>query len=372
MLMKDFELRGSLVELLGALPDAVIVATSDGRIAAVNDNLCSLAGYSKDELIDMRIEMLVPGRSRARHVALRSAYITGGGGVRSMSSRLDIMLARADSTEVPVDVSLCTIPYANDLLVLATIRDASIRRRAELSVDRERAFLGAMNDVSRALLDGRDVDETLDLVTRRSRSLLDADLAMLVLPDSRSEDKKLVVRIADGLAARELLGSAIPSDLSMTAIAMREHEPAMIADGSTDPRLFRPPAWPNEIGATLIVPLHSRGETLGSMTIARRRGRPMFLATDVTYMKAFAAHATLAIADARQQEQLRLMRTLDERDRMAESMRDTVVNRLYSVGLTLHVLLRHDLPSGSDDRIWSAINELDETIAAMREAIFPR
>ena len=98
----------------------------------------------------------------------------------------------------------------------------------------------------------------------------------------------------------------------------------------------------------------------------------MFLASDVIFMKTFAAHATLAITDARQQEQLRLMRALAERDRMADSMRDTVVNRLYSVGLTLHVLLQHELPSGDEDRIWGAINELDESIAAVRDAIFPR
>jgi signal transduction histidine kinase len=108
------------------------------------------------------------------------------------------------------------------------------------------------------------------------------------------------------------------------------------------------------------------------MTIARCGGRPMFLASDVTLMKTFAAHATLAIADVRRQENLRLLRALDERDRMADTLKDTVVNRLYSVGLTLHVLLQHDLPEGTDARIWSAIDELDETIAAMRDAIFPR
>ena len=108
------------------------------------------------------------------------------------------------------------------------------------------------------------------------------------------------------------------------------------------------------------------------MTIAKRRGRPMFLATDVTFMKTFAAHATLAVADARQQEQLQLLRVLEERDRVADSIRDTVVKRLYNVGLTLHVLLQHDLPEASDERVWSAINEIDATIAAMREALFPQ
>jgi PAS domain S-box-containing protein len=369
--MDPFEMPGSFVEFLGALPDAVLVATAEGRIVAANANLCALSGHAESELVDSLIEELVPGRLRAQHVALRSGYIASGGGTRSMSSRGDIVLVRADGSEVPVDVALCTIPYADDRVVIATLRDASARRNAELSVERERAFLTAMNDVSRSLLDNGNVDETLDLVTRRARALLDADLAMLVLPDTNVEGE-LVVQVADGLAAGQLVGSMLPADSSMAGIAMREHEPALIADGSKDPRLFRPPAWPHDIGPTLVVPLHARGQTVGSMTIARCGGRPMFLASDVSLMKTFAAHATLAIADVRQQENLRLLRALDERDRMADTLKDTVVNRLYSVGLTLHVLLQHDLPEGSDARIWSAIDELDETIAAMRDAIFPR
>ena len=198
--MDPFEMPGSFIELLGALPDAVLVATTDGRIVAANANLCALSGHVESELVDSLIEELVPGRFGAQHVALRSGYIASGGGTRAMSSRADIVLLRADGSEVPVDVALCTIPYADDRVVIATLRDASARRNAELSVERERAFLTAMNEVSRSLLDKGDVDETLDLVTRRARALLDADLVMLVLPDDNVEGE-LVVQVADGLAA---------------------------------------------------------------------------------------------------------------------------------------------------------------------------
>jgi PAS domain S-box-containing protein len=361
----------SFVELLGALPDAALVTTLDGRIVAANSLLYTLAGYSDGDLVDAPVEQLVPGPLRARHVALRTGYVDGGAGIRAMSSRLDIVLRRSDGTEVPVDIALGTIPYADDLFVVATVRDASIRRRAEMSVERERAFLAAMNDVSGALLEAVDVELTLELVTTRARTLLDADLAMLLLPD-RDDPDSLVVHIADGLGARELQGSTLPVDRSMSGLAMRDHEPALVADGGKDPRFFRPAGWPDDIGATLIVPLYSRGESLGSVTIAKRRGQRMFDPSDVTLMKTFAAHATLAITEARHREEMRRMRALAERERLADSIRDTVVNRLYSVGLTLHVLLQHEHTPASEDRIWSAINELDESIAAVRDAIFPR
>ena len=53
------------------------------------------------------------------------------------------------------------------------------------------------------MLDAGDVDETLQLVTARARGLLDADLAMLVVPDP-DDAGSLLVRVADGLAAEGL------------------------------------------------------------------------------------------------------------------------------------------------------------------------
>src|SRR5665213_4330122 len=101
----------SFVELLGALPDGVVVVTT-APFAPTTSPL--------------------------------------GGGVRSMSSRLDIVLLHSDGREIPVDVALCTIPYADDRLIVATVRDASNRRRVELDVERERARFSARCTTYRA------------------------------------------------------------------------------------------------------------------------------------------------------------------------------------------------------------------------------
>src|SRR6185369_10154004 len=105
-----------------AFPDAVIVATDDGCITAVNDRLCALARYARDDLVGKPVEALVPAGRRAQHVALRSAYIAGGGGTIATTSRSDIMLLRSDGFEVPVDIALSTVSYEGRLLVVATIR----------------------------------------------------------------------------------------------------------------------------------------------------------------------------------------------------------------------------------------------------------
>jgi signal transduction histidine kinase len=267
-------------------------------------------------------------------VALRSTYVAEGGGVRTMSSRSDMFLLRSDGIEIPIEVALSSMSFEDQGLVVATVRDASARRKTELGAERERAFLRAMNEVSSALHDAGDIDAMLRLVTRHSRRLLDADFAMLILPCA-DDHETLVVRATDGDRARALLGSRHPPDHSTIGWSTRNHDIALIADGTNDPRLFRPANWPPDVGATLIVPLLARDGVIGSLTIAKRSGRPMFDAADIPFVETFAAHATLAITYARTHEVIEGARRLQVAAAQSEAqlqLQREIVERLEDLG----------------------------------------
>jgi GAF domain-containing protein len=287
-----------------------------------------------------------------------------------MSNRLDIVLLRADGFELPVDVSLSTFGTGGEQHVVAAVRDASVRRRAELEVEKERAFSSAMHTISAAVLRGGTIDETLRTISGHARTLLDADLAALALPTDDVET--LVFRVCDGDGADALEGSIVRADASLSGAVMREHELALLSDASTDARFHRPDAWPREMGPALFVPLYARDNMLGSLVVTKRRGRPMFGANDVRLMNTFAAQAALALADAHSQDALRALRVLEDRDRVAAAMRDTVVSRVSGASLTLHTVLQAEMPEDLQERVWQAIEELDGAVAAIRSAVFPR
>jgi nitrate/nitrite-specific signal transduction histidine kinase len=98
----------------------------------------------------------------------------------------------------------------------------------------------------------------------------------------------------------------------------------------------------------------------------------MFRVDDVRLMNTFAAQAALALADARSQDALRALRVLEDRDRVAAAMRDTVVSRVSGASLTLHTVLQAEMPEELQERVWQAIDELDGAVAAIRSAVFPR
>jgi PAS domain S-box-containing protein len=364
-------LIGPFVELLETLPDGVVVLTLGGSIVAVNSQACALSGYRPEQLVDSRIEMLVPARKRAEHVALRSAYVAEGGALRPMSQRLDIVLLHSDGTEVPVDIALSTVKLEDERFVIATLRDASVRRNAEVAVENERMLLSAMNRVSTTLLEGHDLAETFRAITTHARQLVGADYSMLTLPAEEGAD--LVVRAVDGEGMAQLEGATVPLDSSMAGAVIRDREPQLLSDASTDARMFRAAGWPDDAGPALFVPMYGGAEILGSLMVANRRHRPMFTVADIARVKTFAAHASVALENVHRQEAMNRLRVLEEdRERVAAELHDTVIGRISSVSLHLHATLHDDLGTAASARIWHAIDDLDAAVKAIRDAVFPR
>ena len=369
--MTTEELPAPFRDLLESLPDGVIVLSTDGRIVALNSQACALSGYLPEQLIDAPIEILVPATRRAEHVALRTAYVAGGGALRPMSQRLDIVLVRSDHAELPVDIALSTIKVDDTKLVIATMRDASVRRQAEIAVEHEQALLGAMNHISTAVLEGHALDDTFRAITHHARRLVDADYSMLTVPDD--DDTALVMRAVDGDGIAELEGSAVPLDSSMAGTVIREREPQLLVDAATDPRMYRPRHWPADAGPALFVPMHAGNEILGSLTVARRHDRDMFTVVDIARVKAFAAHAAVALEDNRRQAAIHRLNVLDEdRQRLASVMHDTVIGRVARASLRLHGLLRDGLPPDVSQGLWETIDEIDAATKAIRDAVFPK
>jgi PAS domain S-box-containing protein len=364
-------LSGPIVELLETLPDGVVVLTTDGRIVAVNAQTCALTGYLPEQLVDSRIEMLVPSRMRAEHVALRTAYVSDGGSLRPMSQRLDIVLVTADHAEVPVDIALSTIKLDDEKYVIATLRDASIRREAEIAIEHERALLAAMNQTSIALIEGHDLESTFRGIAGHARRLVNADYTMITTPDEAGSE--LVMRVVDGEGIAALEGSTVPLDASMAGEVIRDRDSQLVVDSSTDARVFRPPGWPADAGPALFVPMHAGDEVLGCLTVVHRQGRKLFTVPDIARVRAFAAHAAVALENIRRREALNRIAVLDEdRERVASAVHDTVIGRVSSVSLRLHGLLGEEVSPEVAARLWESIDELDAAIKAIRNAVFPR
>src|SRR5207244_77436 len=103
----------------------------------VNAQTEQLFGYTRDELLEKPIEVLLPERFRERHVSHRSGYLDDPV-TRPMGIGLDLAGRRKDGSEFPVDISLGAIQTDEGRLVTAFVRDMT-ERKAEAELQHQLA-----------------------------------------------------------------------------------------------------------------------------------------------------------------------------------------------------------------------------------------
>lgn len=117
--------------LLEAAPDATLIMRADGAIDLANEHAEKMFGYGRHEMLGKPIESFIPERFRARHIARRHKFMIRPM-ARPMGSRDFVLLGlRADGSEFPVEISLNPIDVGGNSMVVAAIRDMTVRQRAE-------------------------------------------------------------------------------------------------------------------------------------------------------------------------------------------------------------------------------------------------
>jgi protein-histidine pros-kinase len=121
--------------LLEAAPDGMVIVDRDGAIVLVNAQVEELFGYRRAELVGQQVEILVPDRYSGMHMAFRNGYVAEPR-TRPMGLAGDLHARRKDGSEFPIEVTLSPLETEDGLLVSASIRDISERRRMQEETDR--------------------------------------------------------------------------------------------------------------------------------------------------------------------------------------------------------------------------------------------
>lgn len=119
--------------LLSSAPDSMVVTDEDGRIVLVNDEVTNLLGYEPEELVGQTVETLLPESLRASHLKHREGYLKSPQR-RPMGAGLELFARTKAGGMIPVDVSLSPVTTEEGVVVFASLRDATERRRAETAL----------------------------------------------------------------------------------------------------------------------------------------------------------------------------------------------------------------------------------------------
>ncbi|MGI9486243.1 MAG: PAS domain-containing protein [Geminicoccaceae bacterium] len=103
-----FDREHLLEQILDSAPDPTVIVDADGNIQFVNSQLQAKFGYTRDELIDRPVEVLVPERLVAGHMRRRIDY-SNDPQPRQMGSGLELCGRTKDGREIPIEVSLAPV-----------------------------------------------------------------------------------------------------------------------------------------------------------------------------------------------------------------------------------------------------------------------
>ena len=114
-------------------PDAVVITDKNGRIILINTQTERMFGYSRQELLDQHIEILLPERFRKSHLRHRASY-SSSSHTWAMGIGREYLGRRKDGDEFPVEVGLSRLKNKNGGLIFSTIQDISERKQWEIEL----------------------------------------------------------------------------------------------------------------------------------------------------------------------------------------------------------------------------------------------
>jgi PAS domain S-box-containing protein len=178
--------------------------------------------------------------------------------------------------------------------------------RLFMTSEKRRRAAEALADVGRLLTETLDPDVVGQRIADSIRVLLGAQTSALYRLEPESGD---LVSVAVSSEVGPTLGRNVvfPRGTGAGGLAIREHRAVVSPDGLNDPRITLTLDSRSRIAAAgysavLAVPLIVRDSVIGALGVADRKGR-MFDAEEIELAQVFAAHAALALENARIHEQ---------------------------------------------------------------------
>ncbi|MEW5986353.1 MAG: GAF domain-containing sensor histidine kinase [Chloroflexota bacterium] len=230
--------------------------------------------------------------------------------------------------------------------------------------------LTALNQAALAITGNLALTKVLHQIVDSARTLAQARYAALGVPDARGQ--YLTEFVFSGMSAEAASQIAHPpTGRGLLGALLREGRSIRLPRISDDPRSVGFPPGHPPMESFLGVPIVAGGEILGNLYLADKVGAREFSQSDQELIELLAAHAAIAIQNARLYEQVSQLAIIEERSRIGMDLHDGVIQSIYAVGLTLESarLLLPNNPAEANRFLGQAINSLNDAIRDIRNFI---
>ena len=287
--------------------DGFISTDAEGRVLDINNAAERLLGRPRADVLGRPFQDLgIPEGARAKFDERRRALLEGSReeGMRHLALRVTI--DRPDGTRLNGETMIWVVERDGEWMFNARLTDIGDRLRDEAERERrvraeaeraeaERATqtIGRLQAVADAALEHRDLDALLPAILARTREVMDAEAAALLL---LQEDGSLSI-ISSDPGATEGRPERVAADAGIAGRVLAARAPVLVEDPPAE-ELADASILDVGIASMLGVPLFAHDEIIGVIEIGTRKPRTLG-PEDVDLLRLTADRVALAIDHAR-------------------------------------------------------------------------
>jgi PAS domain S-box-containing protein len=344
-----------LAAIVESSEDAIIGKTLNGTISSWNEGAERIYGYSADEVRGRPISIIAPPDRQDEMLRILARIQQG-----ERVSHFETVRLRKNGKPIEISLSVSPIKDASGKIIGASAigRDITEGKRAEEARRQS-------EELFQQVLEQRVVDRTRELstlyaVTAVASTTLDLKIILYHSLDrilaALGTDTGFIHLLDDtGKALRMTAERGIPQDIvtrtdSMpvgiggSGWVMAHSEPLVVPDTAADPRtaelarVMGPRAY-------ACVPIRAKGCVIGVLSILHQLNRPVS-SEGVALLVSIGDQLGVSVDHARLLAEAQGRATIEERERLARELHDSVTQALYSLTLLAEAARR---ASGVDD-----------------------
>lgn len=314
--------------------DGVMIISLDGHIIAANQRIAELCGYSVSELVGSPHLRLIPAREHEN--SRRIIEILQEGRTLPPYERV-IVSKQGREFLVEINISLVKDNKGQPLHTLSIIRDISERKRIEQAEREQRALAEALLDTATALNSSLNLDEVIERILLNVRRVVPCDLVNIMLVESGIAHVVQAMSFGDYSGAESLRGLRVTvADVRSLREITATRKPVIVPDVSHYDGWITTPerAW---VASYAGIPISVEGEVIGFLNFNSSTA-DFFTESFAERLLAFSNQVAIAIQNAQRHQQARELAVMNERQRIARDLHDSVSQSLFSASLMAEAL----------------------------------
>ena len=231
--------------------------------------------------------------------------------------------------------------------------------------DQLRRLLGAVVGIGGDL----DLPVVLERIVETAAELVGATYGALGVLDPSGTHLSDFITVGLSDEQRAAIGE-LPKGHGILGLLIVEPVPIRLPDLTLHPDSYGFPPGHPPMTSFLGLPLFVRGVVFGNLYLTDKQGGGSFTEEDQELATGLATAAAVAIDNARLHAQAREVDLIQDRERIARDLHDTVIHRLFATGLSLQAAARLIDRPEARERVESAVDQLDTTVREIRTSIF--